>query len=85
MSKPSNWDNLSNERKKEIADQFFRTTRGQLMIGKALYIASNALKEKQYPEESDAEDMEIFGETIFSMGYGIEVAMEEFKATQKER
>jgi len=81
MSKPENWDKMPEIEKNDVGEQFFRTTRGRLMIGKALFIASREMRKQKYPEHSDADDMEILGETLFSFGYNIEIAMEEYKAS----
>lgn len=79
MSKPNNWSDLSEEEKRKIGVEFFGTPRAQLIIGKALYHMARQLKEKEYPEISDAEDMELLGESVFYIGYGVEVFMEEYR------
>jgi len=81
MSKPDNWNELSDKEKNEIGLALFRTDRGQLMIGKALYHSAKSMMNQKYPEASDAEDMELIGESVFPTGYFIEVYMENFRKT----
>ena len=79
MSKPSNWDSMSVEDKRETAEQFFPSMRAQLMIGRALRFTATRLLEKEYPEPSDGEDMEILGEMLFPVGFDIETFTANFK------
>jgi len=64
--KPDNWDQLPFEKRREIAKEMFARTRGEFIIGRALAIASEKLKES---EPSDSQDMEILGEVLFSLGF----------------
>ncbi len=82
MSKPSNWDSMSEEEKKELAFNFYPSTRAQLMIGRALRFTAKAFREKSRPEDSDADDMELLGETLFPLGYQIELMNEAIPANK---
>jgi hypothetical protein len=62
--KPLAWDTMTDEDRRQMAVKFLGTTRGSYIIGQALALAKRALRAKQYPEESNAQDMEIL-QTLF--------------------
>lgn len=72
--KPDNWDRMPKEIKEQWVHNLMRDIRGQIMVGKALYIASKAIMEKRYPESSDAGDMEMIAEVMFPIGWAVEEA-----------
>ena len=69
--KPKDWNHMTIQQKKEWAIDLFKSTRGYFVIGQALAIATQELKKNKYPEQSNIEDMEIFGENLFNLGYSI--------------
>ena len=46
-----------------------QSLRGNFIIGKALYIAAQALKNEEHPPLSDIKDMEEIGEALFPVGW----------------
>ncbi len=67
--KPTEWKQLTSTEKKDIALNLFGSVRGNYIIGQALNVAIKELKQKEYPETSNIEDMEILGEQLFTIGY----------------
>lgn len=67
--KPDNWNSMTPAERSHFALELFKGKRGPLMIGRALRIASEALRAKKFPEPSDADDMEIIGTTLFETGW----------------
>lgn len=75
--KPKNWDGLSGEEKKRVAAALLDSMRGQLILSQALVIAARTLRAEEYPEESNAQDMDILAEVFFPIYRGIEFANEQ--------
>lgn len=69
--KPKNWDKLPAEEQREIATELFGSTRGQLIMGQALGLASALLRTVEYPETSNIQDMEMLGEALFAWSFAI--------------
>jgi len=63
--KPEGWDRMSGPDKREDAERLFTSVRGKLIIAQALAKAIEIMKEQEYPERSNIEDMEELGETLF--------------------
>lgn len=72
--KPDSWNDLSTARKMRIAHELLNSMRGQYIVGQALAKAVAVMRQAEYPETSNIEDMELLGETLFSLGYAIEKA-----------
>ena len=83
--KPSNWDSLDNDDKKLIASELLNSMRGQLILSQALVIAARTLREEKYPEESNAQDMDILAEMFFPMYLGIQFANEQIAKLMKKK
>lgn len=66
--KPTNWDQMPKSEKLEIAESLFKSTRGSYILGQALHLAAAKLREAKYPEESNAQDMEILSTLFFPFG-----------------
>jgi hypothetical protein len=70
--KPRDWDELSNTDKLAAARELIKSFRGRYVLGQALAIASQVLRNSPHPwrEINNAEDMEMLGfgfEPFFSM------------------
>ncbi len=63
--KPVAWDTMSDDERREMAMKFMGTTRGSYILGQALTLAKRALRAKKFPEESNAQDMEILQVLFF--------------------
>lgn len=74
--KPIEWDSMPVTEQRKYAIEFFATIRGQYIVGQALYIAQEALLSQKYPEQSNAEDMQLLGVTLFNVGYSTQSFME---------
>ena len=76
--KPENWKDLDGNQASEIAASLLKSMRGSLIVGQALYIASQVLKKMDHPfnEVSNAEDMEMIGECLFPIGFCKETMMD---------
>lgn len=61
MAKPDNWDSLDVARQIDIARNMLNTTRGHLIMGQALGYALRLMSEREHPELSNMEDMEMLG------------------------
>ena len=59
MSKPDGWNSFSEEQKKQIALNFRVTSRGRMMLGQAIARALIAMRNDEFPEYSNIEDLEI--------------------------
>jgi type III secretory pathway lipoprotein EscJ len=57
---------MSSKKKDAYAVELFRSLRGQLILTQALTVAIETMKQAQYPEQSNIEDMEIFKERLFT-------------------
>lgn len=68
--KPENWDDLTEEEAREAAEDLLRSSRGQFLIGQAIAIAATVLDTRG--DESNAEELEKIGETLFEEGFRIE-------------
>lgn len=64
MAKPENWENLSLNDKQRIASSLIRSMRGSYIMGQALVIAAEILKDK---EPSNAQDMEMLQVLFFDV------------------
>lgn len=69
--KPAEWNTMTDEEKMEMTQELMKSIRGVFVIGQALHISSQVLKRQPHPlnELSNAEDMEMLGETLFQIGY----------------
>ena len=77
--KPAEWNTMTDEAKVEMTQELMKSIRGAFVIGQALYISSQVLKRQPHPlnELSNAEDMEMMGEAVFGMGFGVAQASHE--------
>jgi hypothetical protein len=73
--KPDGWDKLTSGQKMELAQGLLRSMRGSYIIGQALAQAVAAMRQVKNPEYSNIGDMEMLGECLFSLGYGLTNAM----------
>lgn len=66
--KPEGWDELSQDRKREFAEELVNTLRGRFIIAQALALGMKALKSvpMELRERSNIEDMEMLREMIFN-------------------
>jgi hypothetical protein len=71
--KPPNWDTMTPEKKSLYAQRLVISTRGQLVMGRALAVAVKALRKENHPELSDIQDIEIIGECIFPQWFNYEM------------
>jgi hypothetical protein len=73
MAKPDNWTALSRDDQYCLATNLWSSMHGQYLIGQALAEAISIMRQRshQYLELSNIEDMEMLGETLFSIGYTI--------------
>ena len=69
MAKPSNWNQLSDEEKYSMATDLVDSMRGHYILGQALAKAIAVMREAEYPEHSNIQDMEMQGEALFNPYY----------------
>ena len=62
--KPENWEELSYNERKAIAQDLFRSVEGQYLMYKGLMTAAHHLRNAE--EISDAEDMEMIAQMVFA-------------------
>ena len=67
---------MPKKQKLMLATNLLRSMRGQLIMSQALFLAARTLREEEYPEESNAQDMDILAEMFFPMYIGIQGLLE---------
>jgi len=70
MAKPHNWNEMTDKQKTEYAKQLLNSARGSYIIGQALTVAVNYMKEAELKrrEVSNIEDMEVLKTLFFCFG-----------------
>ena len=68
--KPENWNDLSKEEATKLAEELLQSQRGRYLVGQALAIAATVLEARD--AESNIEEMEMLGESLFKEGFLIE-------------
>jgi len=63
--------------RKELAVALLGSMRGRYIIGQALDVAIRAMREEEYPEDSNIRDMELLRDELFPIAMMARLAQEE--------